>query len=179
VALPPEAAGWATVKIARRDGTDQLDCAPTDIVGGTGIAVASCRLIMMKLGWIAAVRRKDGTPMTVPIFRVLWEPAPPSFQTDFGGATPLAMDGKSPVDGKLSREANNLLSHYTTRLDATGRPRSCRITKSSGTRKYDDTACLVALGQRYLPALDDQGRPRETDIRSWVSFVDREKPPRP
>lgn len=174
VALPPQARGAATVRVTRRTGTDQLDCMPTDIIGDTPIAVASCNLIMMKMGWMAAVTRKDGTDMSVPVFRVLWEPAPASFQSDFGGATPLALDGKSPSESAGPNPATDLLSHYATPIDATGHPLSCRITLSSGTRKYDETTCLIAMGQRYLPAIDKQGRARRTDVRSWVRFVDRE-----
>jgi len=173
VALPPASTGAATVRITRRTGSDQLDCTPSAITGGTAIAVASCRLAMMKMGWMAAVKDRNGQDGTIPVVRLFWEPAPSTFQGDMGGATPIALDGKAPIASDPDKAATALQSDYTVRLDATGRPRSCRITQSSGTRRYDDTAGLVAMGQRYLPALDDQGRPRETEVKSWVRFTDR------
>ncbi len=128
---------------------------------------------MMKMGWMSAIRGRDGHDLTVPIVRILWEPAPASFQGDFGGATPIATDGRPPMEDTADPAAADLQSDYTVRLDASGLPRSCRITRSSGSRKHDDTACLVAMGQRYLPALDGKGQPRETQVKSWVRFTDR------
>ncbi|MBA4756429.1 MAG: hypothetical protein H2050_16510 [Sphingobium sp.] len=172
VSLRADATGEAIVAIVRRGDTDQIDCSPTDIVGGREIAVASCKLIMSKMGWILAVQRRDGRPLTVPKMRVMWEPAPSSFHSDFGGTTPLAVDGNPPITG--TTRPTDLTSEYMTEVDATGRPTSCRIEKSSGNRKYDDQSCLVAMGQRYLPAIDAAGHPVKTMVQSWVRWRDRE-----
>ncbi|MBJ7444711.1 MAG: energy transducer TonB [Sphingobium sp.] len=172
VALRADAVGEAIVTIAQRGDTDQIDCTPTDIVGGRDIALASCKLIMSKMGWILAVSRHDGSKLTVPKMRVMWEPAPWSFRSDFGGTTPLAVDGNPPITG--TTRPTDQTSDYITDIDATGRPTSCRIKKSSGNREYDDTSCLVAMGQRYLPAINSAGQPVTTQVQSWVRWRDRE-----
>jgi hypothetical protein len=172
VALRVDAVGEAIVTIAQRGDTDQIDCTPTYIVGGRDIAVASCKLIMSKMGWALAIRRRDGSKLTVPKMRVIWEPAPSSFHSDFGGTTPLAVDGNRPIEG--TTHPTDLTSDYIIDIDATGRPTSCRIQKSSGNREYDDTSCLVAMGQRYLPAINSTGQPVTTKVQSWVKWRDRE-----
>lgn len=172
VALRADAVGEAIVTIAQRGDTDQIDCTPTDIVGGRDIAVASCKLIMSKMGWILAVRPRDGSRLTVPRIRVMWDPAPSSFRSDFGGTTPLAVNGVAPIAG--TARPTDLTSDYMTDVDATGRPTSCRIKKSSGNRKYDDQSCLVAMGQRYLPAINGAGQPVPAQVQSWVRWRDRE-----
>lgn len=172
LSVPAQAHGAATVTVTRRSDSDRLDCTPTDIVGGKEIAVASCRLAMMKMGWITAMTNHDGRALQVPVLRVLWEPAPASFDGDLGGTTPLAMDGKAPIEG--SKRTTDSLTRYTSTIDATGHPTSCTITQSSGQRAQDEKACLIAMGQRYLPALDAQGQPTGTQVRSWVRWRDRD-----
>ena len=123
VALPPASTGAATVRITRRTGSDQLDCTPSAIVGGTAIAVASCRLAMMKMGWMAAVKDRNGQDGTIPVVRLFWEPAPSTFQGDMGGATPIALDGKAPIASDPDKAATALQSDYTCLLYTSPSPR--------------------------------------------------------
>lgn len=171
VSLAPDAVGEATVNITRRGDTDQLDCTPTDIRGGATIAVASCRLVMLKLGWLPTIKGHDGRPLTIPELRIWWEPPPHAFNSDFGGATPIDPSGNIP--GEPQSHASDTTSRYTTDLDASGKPVACRITASSGNRDHDETACLIAMGQSYMPAIDPTGTPKRTTVKSYVLWRDR------
>ena len=46
------------------------------------------------------------------------------------------------------------------RIEATGQPSNCRILRSSGDPYVDSGLCpLISERLRFLPALDDRGRP--------------------
>jgi hypothetical protein len=123
VSLASDAVGEATVTVTRRGDTDQLDCSPTDIRGGAAIAIASCRLVMLKLGWLPTVKRHDGRPLAIPRLRIWWKPPPPTFRSDFGGATPIDPGGE--IAGEPTSHATGTISRYTSDIDAMGKPVAC------------------------------------------------------
>jgi len=53
------------------------------------------------------------------------------------------------------------------RIDAGGRPRSCRIVQSSGNQSLDLATCRIMLIRaRFTPARDSNGNPVEDTFRT-------------
>ena len=65
----------------------------------------------------------------------------------------------------------------TVSVTADGRPKNCKVTKSSGHELLDTAACTgMQRYARFDPALDAQGRPITAEFSTEVKFaIDQEK----
>lgn len=68
-------------------------------------------------------------------------------------------------------------------VDVRGRVRTCRVTRTSGSRLLDDTTCrLIVERYRFKPGHDAQGQPFEATIvqnESWIIHEEVEDAPAP
>jgi len=74
-------------------------------------------------------------------------------------------DSDYPPAARRARLEGSVTVRFT--VDATGRPRGCAVTRSSGSTDLDTTTCrLIEARFRYAPARDASGRPAE-EVRGW------------
>jgi protein TonB len=96
-----------------------------------------------------------------------------------GGSPPVIKSGRLR-DSDYPRAAaeagigGTVEVQYTVGTD--GRPRNCRIMKSSGNGDLDATTCrMILLRYRYRPARDRQGRPIDSEVadtHEWINAWD-------
>ena len=60
---------------------------------------------------------------------------------------------------------------YALSIDSRGRPKSCRVVKSSGSTRLDVATCKILMKRaRFRPARDSQGNPVEDVSTGEISW---------
>jgi len=73
-----------------------------------------------------------------------------------------------PRSSRDEREGAYVIIHYTVGPD--GRPRDCRVARSSGNAEVDQITCRLAIERfRYRPAIDGNGNPTSEKV-GWKQW---------
>jgi TonB family protein len=172
---PPEALS------AKLEGNVQVTLvAATDGSAQCATKAPESLAILKKATCDILVRRITFSPSSSPTKTIalearwkIWNPRPGVAPTPqrYGGAIPISPESWVFTDDYPSSELGGPGGKVTAAFDigVDGRPANCTIAISSGARAFDDRTCAVIIRRaRFIPAIDDSGRPRATSANHTI-----------
>lgn len=174
VGLAPATKGQAIVETLFDPNAEQLTCKAEAVRGGNALGHASCKLVLMKMGWVPGLKQADGKPLQIPKMLIRWTPdeqrpkSPDGFREERDGTTPIdpaawVTDQDYPPTSVQGR------SELRIAVNERGLPADCQITKSAGSALLDNKGCeLIASRARFMPALGPDGTPRAATFKSRI-----------